>query len=70
MFEAEYRKQLDAYGPQTITRALLKIAREAYQAPSDRLSLICWEPDPAQCHQSQFANWLLVTTGERSIEIG
>ncbi len=36
----------------------------AYEAPSDRLVLICWEADPARCHRSQFSSWLLETTGE------
>lgn len=68
-FEAAYLSQLQRYGPQAISRSLARIAREAYLAPSDRLVLCCYEADPAQCHRQQFANWLLVTTGERCIEI-
>jgi hypothetical protein len=52
-----------------VGRALARVAREMYLEPTDRLVLCCFETDPAQCRWQQFANWLLVTTGERCIEI-
>jgi hypothetical protein len=68
-FEAAYLARLQRYGPQRLGRALTRIAREAYLEPSSRLVLCCCKADPAQCHRLQFADWLLVTTGERCMEI-
>jgi hypothetical protein len=68
-FERAYLAQLTAAGPERISRTLGWIAREAFQEPSERLCLLCFEADPAQCHRQQFANWLLVTTGELVTEI-
>jgi hypothetical protein len=68
-FERAYLAQLARYGPERISRCLARIAREAYQAPSQRLVLCCWETDWANCHRRQFAEWLLVTTGELVTEL-
>lgn len=63
-FAKAYAEQLDRYGPQRIAAMLADIAANAYEAPSGRLVLICWEGDPARCHRRQFAAWWLRTTGE------
>jgi Protein of unknown function, DUF488 len=68
-FERAYLAQLERYGPQRIARRLAEIARNAYMEPSDRLCLLCFEADPADCHRSLFASWLLTTTGEKVTEI-
>lgn len=67
-FEAAYVAQLEGFGVQLIHAALTWIAREAYEAPSERLVLCCWEsPEAAEtgCHRRQFARWWLENTGER-----
>ncbi|HEY2577216.1 MAG TPA: DUF488 family protein [Streptosporangiaceae bacterium] len=68
-FDRVYIAQLEKYSAERISRRLHQIAREAFMEPTDRLVLLCWETDPAQCHRSLFADWLLATTGEKTTEI-
>lgn len=65
-FDAAYLAQLDRYGVQRIHADLSRIAREAYEAPSQRLVLVCWETRDVEttCHRRLFARWLLETCGE------
>jgi hypothetical protein len=68
-FDRRYLDQLEAIGAQQIARRLVQIARDAYLEPSDRLALCCWETDSSRCHRATFAQWLLVTTGEKVTEV-
>lgn len=70
-FEAAYIAQLERYGVSRIMAALARIGRGAYEEPSDRLALICWETTDAEtaCHRRLFARWLLETCGERVDEL-
>lgn len=63
-FARQYTAQLDRYGAERIAAELARIAAMAYEAPSGRLVLICWEADPARCHRRQLADWWLHRTGE------
>lgn len=66
-FDRQYLAQLERYGVERIHAALARIAAEAYEAPSERLCLICWEPPEAAetgCHRRTFAAWWLHQTGE------
>jgi hypothetical protein len=71
-FDRQYLAQLERYGVGRIHAALAKIAREAYEAPSQRLALCCWEPPEAAettCHRRTFAAWWLLATGELVEEV-
>ena len=66
-FDRQYLAQLERYGVAGIHERLARIAAEAYQEPSARLVLICWEaPQAAEtsCHRRTFAAWWLHETGE------
>jgi hypothetical protein len=65
-FRGHFEAQLRQYGVQRIARRIQQIATEA---GAERLVLLCFEADPAQCHRSLFAWWWLVTTGERITDI-
>jgi hypothetical protein len=71
-FDRQYLAQLERYGVQRIHAALARIAREAYEAPSERLVLCCWEaPETCEttCHRRTFAAWWLHQTGELVEEV-
>jgi hypothetical protein len=65
-FARHYLSQLERSGARKIARYLHHIAAEA---GSDRLVLLCYEPLAADCHRLMFADWWLVTTGERIEEL-
>lgn len=70
-FDRRYIEQLERYGARHISKRLRCIAQTAYLEPSDRLCLLCWEISgaPQDCHRGLLADWILITTGEKVVEI-
>jgi hypothetical protein len=60
-FRAAYWAGLDRRGIERIADALVDIA---LTAGDDRLVLMCFEADPADCHRADFAQWWTRQTGE------
>ena len=61
VFADAYVARLERFGAAKIARTLERIARE-HQA--EILVLCCHEADPARCHRSLAADWLIRVTGE------
>jgi hypothetical protein len=68
-FDRHYIAQLERYGARQIARRLAEIARSGFAEPADRLVLMCWEVNQADCHRGVFARWWLETTGEKIEEV-
>jgi hypothetical protein len=71
-FDRQYLAQLERYGVERIHAELARIAAEAYEAPSERLVLCCFEPPEAAetgCHRRTFAAWWMRETGEKIPEL-
>lgn len=60
-FDVGYIERLDRFGPAKIAQTLQRIGVE-HQA--DKLVLLCHELDPAGCHRSLAADWIIRTLGE------
>lgn len=59
-FAEQVAAQLDGYGSARVTAVLERIARGR---DAERLVLCCFESDPAQCHRSMVATWLITRAG-------
>jgi hypothetical protein len=63
-FAREYLAQLDRYGTARLHSIFTRLAT------GDRLLLLCFERNSADCHRRLFSQWWLEQTGEAIPEIG
>lgn len=68
-FDRVFIAQLKRYGAREIARRMAQVARSGFAEPADRLVLLCWEVNQADCHRGIFARWWLETTGEKIEEV-
>lgn len=65
-FNRRYHEVLDSRGVDNIRGLLEDIAEHA---GDNRLVLMCFEKDPADCHRAGFADWWEKNTGETVPEV-
>ncbi len=65
-FRRKYRHHLYRVTPERIGQRLEEIAS---RHPGERLVLLCFEANPAECHRSMFAEWWMEQTGQRVVEL-
>lgn len=66
-FEAAYEQHLNAVGVERLRWVFERLARER---GGQRLVLLCFEADVADCHRGLFASWWRERTGQAVPELG